>query len=275
MPSLEIIKPGLMTSIQDLGRKGLAYYAFSASGALDKNAARIALLLHNLDEHAPIIECASIAPHIKFNGNAKICLTGANFNWKINEKPIQINQVININKGDLLQGGVAKNKVRGYLAIDQVLRIEKYYDSYATDTNLKQGGYEGRLLKKGDIIEWINTPKKDTQDTIQIYRGPEYDWLSDESKQLLTTKLFTISSDSNRMGSRLTGPILKSRKTQLDYSSPILPGFIQLTPSGQLIVLLNDGQVTGGYPRIAYLDEREIYKFVQIKIGAKVIFNES
>ena len=270
MPSLEIIHPGLMTSIQDLGRRGFAYYAIPNAGVMDPNAAKIALLLLHKNENSPLIECTSVAPQILFHGATRIVLTGADFNWTINGQSVPVNQIIQTQEGDLLKGQTAKDKLRGYIAFSGQLILEKTYQSYSTYTNAQMGGYKGRLLKKGDMIEWIDEAPNER--IISIKKGPEFNLLTDQAKFELASSVFLIGSDSNRMGVRLQGKKLESSSYQLENSSPVLPGFVQLPPNGLPIVVLQDGQTTGGYPRIAYLQTEELSKFNEIPIGGKLKF---
>lgn len=273
MPSFEIIKPGLLTTIQDVGRKGLAYYAIPPSGTMDRNAAKIALLLLNLSENAPLIECTSVAPTIKFHDAVQIAISGADFQWKLNDTPVGIHTLVDIQSGDILSGKMAMNGLRGYIAINGTLQVDKVYNSYATYLNAGIGGYQGRMLKKGDIIEWeINKENSVEAKHIPILPGPEFVFLSAVAQRQLQDITYTISSDSNRMGLRLQGERLESTCYQLEHSLPVLPGFIQLPPSGLPIVLLQDGQISGGYPRIAYLQERHLAALNQIPLGGRVRF---
>ncbi len=268
--SLVILKPGLMTSIQDLGRTGLAYYAIPHSGVMDRNAARIALLLLNQSEDHPVIECTSIAPEIKFETDVQIAITGSEFNWTINKVPVVLNSVLNIKAGDTLKGKFAKNGLRGYIAIRGGLHIDKVYDSYATYVNAGIGGHEGRLLKKGDRLYWDYLSTNDFR--IPIHKGPEYVFLTDLAKVELIKNTYTISAESNRMGVRLEGAGLDSTSYQLDHSAPVLPGFIQLPPSGRPIIVLQDGQTTGGYPRIAYIPDQYLSRLNQVPLGGEIRF---
>jgi len=236
---------------------------------MDVNAAKIALLLLNKSEDSPLIECTSAAPHILFHDATKIVLTGADFNWKLNKEVVNRNEIIKVQSGDVLKGQFAKEGLRGYLAIKGDFKLEKVHQSYATYINANMGGQEGRLLQKGDVIEWEN-PK--AMKGIPICRGPEFDFLTPLSQGLLIAETFTLGSDSNRMGARLKGPPLESRIYQLENSLPVLPGFIQLPPSGHPIVVLQDGQSTGGYPRIAYIPEKYLSRFNQIGLGGEVRF---
>lgn len=272
MPRLEIIKPGLMTSIQDLGREGLAYFAIPKSGVMDANSARIALLILNKKEDQPLIECTSIGPQILFHDEAQIVITGADFNWTLDDKKINRNTIINIKKGSLLKSQVTKDGLRGYIAVKGTLELEKIYNSFSTYTNAGIGGFQGRLLKRGDLLNW-KTKKDQAKDyqLISIKPGPEFSYLSKKSKEQLLTNIYKVGPDSNRMGIRLQGSVLDKVLT-LENSVPVLSGFIQLPPSGLPIIVLQDGQTTGGYPRIAYISPQDLSILNQVPLKGKLKF---
>ena len=278
MPNLEIIKPGLMTTIQDMGRSGLAYYAIPQSGVMDWYSAYNALLLLNQPQNYPLIECTFLAPEIKFNYPSQIALTGANFNWTINHEKVGLNTILNLARGDVLKGTWAKDGLRGYLAINGKLKIEAIYNSYSTYIYAKMG----RPLQAGDIISWTNSKvvlargsliiKLLSHSIVPLKPGPEFNYLTQAAQTKLRTNKYKISCDSNRMGARLVGAKLESSCYQLDFSLPVLPGFLQLPPSGVPIVLLQDGQVSGGYPRIAYIPKRHLAQFNQIPLNREFRF---
>ncbi len=273
MPSLEIIRAGLMTSIQDLGRPGLAYYAIPNAGALDPNAAKIALLLLNKPMDHPVIECTSIAPQIRFHDPCRIAVAGADFHWKVNDRKVAPNTVLDIHEGDLLRGGFAKDGFRGYIAIDGDLQLREVYGSYATYVPAKMGGLAGRLLQKGDCLEWkTGGDHAPGRVRIPIHKGPEFHYLTDAAQTGLTSNTYQIGRDTNRMGIRLIGEKLDNCVGPLDHSLPVLPGFIQLPPSGEPIILLRDGQTSGGYPRIAYIPDHYFSTLNQIPLGGELQF---
>lgn len=276
MAILEIIKPGLMTSIQDLGRKGLAFYAIPRSGVMDRNAAKIALLLLNEKEESPLIECTSLAPQILFKSPAQIAITGADFNWRINDEKVNRNTLLNVKKGDVLKGQFAKDGLRGYIAVKGKLKLDKVYDSFSTYTNARIGGLDGRLLKRGDVLKWTSVENKESDlQILPIKPGPEFSYLSEKSKEELFTNIYKINPDSNRMGIRLDGSPLSDPLNPLENSVPVLPGFIQMPPSGLPIIVLQDGQTTGGYPRIAYVAEENLSTLNQIPLGGSLRFRIS
>ncbi len=273
MPSLEILKPGLLCSIQDMGRKGLAYYAIPPSGVMDRTAAKIALLLLNKSPDEPLIECTSIAPRIAFHDDAQIAISGADFKWTLNGQPVARNSLLNVKAGDILGGKMATDGLRAYIAVKGRLKVDEVYGSHATYVNAGFGGFKGRLLMKGDIIEWEDIETGFSgRNIIPVRQGPEYEYLSEKSKKQFTDTNYTLGQDSNRMGLRLLGNRLESSSYQLAYSSPVLPGFIQLPPSGLPIIILQDGQTSGGYPRIAYIRENDLSALNQIPLKSSVQF---
>ena len=240
---------------------------------MDKNAARVALLILGKNENDPLIECTSMAPEILFNNAIRIVISGADFNWKLNGEKVNRNAILEIKKNDILKGHFSKKGFRGYIAIEGELEIKKVYDSYSTYSNAKIGGFQGRLLQKGDVLKWRNSNFDFSQNKIiPIRKGPEFSLLSKKSIELLTSNIYKIGIDSNRMGIRLEGEKLENSSFQLENSLPVLPGFIQLPPSGLPIVVLQDGQTTGGYPRIAYVQDEFLSKLNQIPLGGEFQF---
>ncbi|MEM9884461.1 MAG: biotin-dependent carboxyltransferase family protein [Bacteroidota bacterium] len=282
MPSLAIIKSGLMTSIQDHGRKGWMYYAIPRSGAMDNRAAQLALKLLGKASGEAVIECTSIAPHILFHQKTLIAITGADFDWSLEDKKVVLNQIIEVEAGAILRGKIAKNGLRGYLAIQGKVALEQVYDSYSTYQNARIGGFQGRFLQKGDVLKWegqegvmkgsVYENSLIFSDIVPIQKGPEFDHLTPLSESLLLESDYKISAESNRMGVRLQGTPLTATSYQLKHSLPVLPGFVQLPPSGLPIIILQDGQISGGYPRIAYVRGRDLSLLNQIPLAGHFRF---
>ena len=269
MPTLKVLRPGLMTSIQDIGRPGLAYYAIPRSGCMDPAAARLALLLLGEDETKPLLEITSLAPHLEFLEATRMVLTGVEFGWTLNDLPVQLNTVHQVQTGDVLRGGPARTGLRGYLALEGTLRTNTSFHSAATYAPAGFGGNQGRLLRRGDVLSWENNLPSDH---FELLPGPEFDRLNPEAVQQLANTVFRISPQSSRMGVRLLGTPLPGKVDALTHSVPVLPGFVQLPPDGVPIVVLQDGQTTGGYPRIAYLRERYLGRLNQIPLGGELRF---
>jgi len=283
MGSCRIVNPGILTTVQDLGRPGHNFYAIPGSGAMDRQAHHQANLMVGNDISFPTIECALRGPEIEFLDEATIALTGAGFNWKLNNSTVPRYKTLNVSKGDILKGGFAKDGLRAYLAISGKIITPVAHGSASSYAPLSFGLNEGKGLAKGSLIEWQHENKSvpevtllapPTPTTISVNRGPEYVYLNKKIVNLWMGSEFSISSESNRMGARLNGPAL-SCDHRLGSSVPVLPGFIQLTPAGQMIVVLYDGQTTGGYPRIGYLNSVNLNKLNQLGFNQSFTFDFS
>lgn len=274
MGSLRVLKPGLQTLLQDRGRVGLAYYAIPRSGPLDPRSAELAGALLGNATGSPVIECHFVPPELRFESATTICLTGANMRWRIDGSRVRQNETISVAPGDVLSGSPAEGACRAYLAIQGEIQTEHAYGSAACYPLARFGGNLGAPFAAGDTLHWRDpsTPASSIRldleaphlpVKIRLTPGPEYDWLTPESRGAIITDAFRITPQSNRMGARLAGPSLSIGGRVLVESVPVLPGIVQLLPSGQCVVVLADGQTTGGYPRIGYVSPDELARFNQ------------
>lgn len=277
-----VLQAGIHTTIQDFGRVGYNYYAIPTSGVMDRTAAHLALELLQVPMQQPLLECTALAPKLIFAEATQLVLTGADFDWRINGRQVARNSVLNVEAKAVLEGKFARNGWRGYLAINGDFDLPQVYGAYATYANARLGGYQGRLLRKGDCLVWHNrtdaVPRQVPEVvythslTLPIYSGPEFDYLTVTARDVLQQTTYKIAAASNRMGIRLEGQPLESQVYQLTYSKPILPGFIQLPPSGLPVILMQDAQITGGYPRIAYVKPKDLGALSQLPLGGCLQF---
>lgn len=284
MGELTVVKPGLQAQIQDQGRPGLAFYAIPKSGPLDGPSADLANVLLGNEQIASVIECHFVPPTLRFESTATICLTGAAMGWTINGRPVKRFRTIPVSSGSLLSGEAAKEGCRAYIGVRGFIETERTYGSAACCETAGFGGNHGRALKAGDRIRWSEAQPLVADVAVDIQTnherklgfrlipGPEFEWLDQKSQRAVFESTFQVTASSNRMGARLAGPVLSSNGRVLDHSVPVLPGMIQLPPSGQPIVVLNDGQTTGGYPRIGYLPGSQLGAFCQCTIGENFSF---
>ncbi len=268
MPSCTFLKSGLFTSLQDMGRPGYGYYAVPVSGVMDRRAAMMAALL--LDRDNPLlIECTGIPPTIRFNQESEIVLTGADFHWTVNGERVLINTLLTVNKDDVLKGKPSRDQFRAYIGIRGEILTDAVLGSRSTDTLSGFGGYQGRPFQDGDVLTWeLSPPVRDDEFTLVL--GPEGHYLDDDSLINLFTEYFIIDSSSDRMGTRLRGPELRSSPSQLEHSVVVTPGMVVLPHDGQPIIVQVNGQITGGYPRIGIL--RDLSRFNQLPLGKKIRF---
>ncbi len=277
---IKVISSGIYTSIQDLGRKGFASMGIPLAGVMDSYAAKFSnLLLHN-NENDAVVEITFGASKFEFLEDTVICISGADFSPQLNSEDISMNSLLKVKKGSVLTFGKRKYGVRSYLAIK---------GGFVAETVLKSKSYskgitEKVVLKKGDIIFSntntstvnINNAKVRFQKkyletkTLEVSTGPEYELLLEKQRTSLKNNMFTISSSNSRMGYILEEKLENDFLSM--YSSGVLPGTIQLTPSGKLIILMRDCQVTGGYPRVLQLSEQAINTLAQKTTGEKIQF---
>ena len=268
---IKVLKAGFYSSIQDKGRIGFASLGIPISGVMDTYSANIANSILGNSLGAALLEITFGGIKLEFLSDTVICISGGNFSPKINNQSVLLNTRIIISKNDVLSFGSVHFGVRCYLAV---------LGGFKTEIKLKSRSFyqkitENNVIQKNEILPIDEiTHKLVSSNTsvkvlkshfntkhIKCYKGPEFNLLNDTQKQLIFNNLFSISNDNNRMGYRLRESI-KNELPQI-LTSAVLPGTIQLTPSGKLIILMRDCQVTGGYPRILQLKESAINQLAQ------------
>lgn len=282
--SIRVIKPGLFSTIQDEGRFGYQKEGFSSAGAMDIYSYRLGKRL--IDNEGPAIEATIIGPTIQFLEEDTVVLTGAKFNAELNGEALPHQTVVRVYKGDILAMNAAVSGARGYLFFGHPIDVEKVAGSYSTHTRTKMGGYEGRPLKKDDMIPQrhneafkshvafasdLDLIHEDT-DTIRIVEGPQYDSFSDESHETLVSESFEISKQSDRMGYRLNGAKIPPINGADIISEPVALGSIQVPNDGNPIILMNDKQTVGGYTKIATVSQLDLSVLAQKQPGQKINF---
>lgn len=282
--SIKILKPGLFSTIQDKGRVGYQDQGFSSAGALDDNALRLGQAL--LNHEGPAIEYTVIGPTIEFLADNAIVMTGARFNVTLNSDNIDQNTVINVKKGDVLEIGQVTKGARGYLNFANPLQLPKIAGSYSTHTRSQIGGYQGRTLKKDDVLTTEKVKNYTTriglsanyneeifdQQIIHIVEGPQIDAFSETSINALTSSVFKISEQSDRMGYRLQGDSIPPISSADIISEPVALGSIQVPNDGNPIILLNDKQTVGGYTKIATVCAMDLQVLAQKQPGSEIQF---
>lgn len=275
---LKVIKPGFFTSLQDVGRFGYRDKGVPVSGVMDTYAISIINTLLENTENASVIEMTMIGPVLEFKEKTYICLAGADISATLNEKPIRNNNVYEVDAGAILSCGKLTKGVRAYLGVKNGFSVPKVLGSVSYYIPITAKA----CFKKEDSIPYeacdffkIKSQKKYSSSyleevLLEVYKGPEYDMLTDKQLETLFFKDFSIAKENNRMAYQLNEKIEGHKVSML--TSATLPGTVQFTPSGKLIILMKDGQTTGGYPRILQLTDRSIAILAQKKFGEKVSF---
>lgn len=276
---IKILHPGIYSSIQDLGRLGFAKMGVPLAGVMDSFSAQLGNTLLKNRKSDAVIEVTFGMAKFEFTSDTFICITGGNFSPKLNDEFLEMQTVCKVKEGSILSFGKRNYGARTYLAVQGGIQ---------TETRLKSRSFSNGItskvrLERGDELSVLQQKPHDgrgfskvklfeghfSDSELECFPGPEFDQLNEfQKKQLLQP--FTISEDNNRVGYRLTEPI-ENELPQI-LTSAVLPGTVQLTPSGKLIVLMRDAQVTGGYPRVLQLSEGAISRLSQKITGDGVKF---
>ena len=268
-------------SIQDLGRYGHRDIGVPIAGAMDVESVKKANLLLENDENDAVLEMTMTGPTLQFDADTYISLSGAHIIATLNNEPIDNYTVIKVEKGDILSYGRLEMGFRGYLAIKGGFQSKKVLNS----RSLFYPVTKSARVKDGDEIPYADTPDYEPkiselkieehfeENTLKVYKGPEFSLLSDAQLTEIFTKPYTVSKENNRMAYQLSELIAGHSHSML--TSGTLPGTIQLTPAGRMIILMKDGQTTGGYPRILQLSEESISVLAQKKYGDTLKFKLS
>ena len=278
----KVHRSGLQTHIQDQPRDGFAHYGISPSGPADIIAYHYGnYLVHNKINTASL-EIALFGPKIEFLDAGYIAITGSKFLIKINDTDLLYNRPIKIEKGQLLDIRSAIGGARCYLSIAGGIDVEDFLNSKSTHLETGVGGFDGRALKKNDIVNCLsNTNKSDfnkikinydlNRFKILITKGLQHNFFSKDDWKIFLNNEYTVSPKSNRMGIRLEcGNKLNKVNDIITEGIPL--GAIQVPPNGLPIISFVEHQTTGGYPKIANVISADIPKLGQLMPGDKFNF---
>jgi antagonist of KipI len=286
---IKVLKAGLMSTLQDMGRFGYRKDGIIVSGAMDSLALRTGNLLVGNPEAEAGIECTLTGPQILFESEQLIALTGADLSATINNVPLQMWRPLLIKKGAVLSFGAATRGCRAYLSVAGGFSVPRILGSRSTYLRAGFGGWNGRALQSGDYIPFRSAYRDTLLDfhwscdlrsfypdlndpIVRVIKGPEYELFSEGSKRVFFEQEFQLSNESDRMGYRLQGATLKLETPQEMISSAVSFGTVQVTRKGDPIVLMADHQTTGGYPRIAQVITVDFSKLAQLRSGQKIRF---
>ena len=272
---IKFISKGLYTTIQDDGRFGYRNIGVPSSGYMDRESAQTANLIIDNPINNPVIEATLIGPTIKFEKSTFICITGSDFNPMLNESRISLYTPIEVNKGDILKLNNSSNGSRCYISIkgdikvDKVLGSKSYYPQISDSSIIEKGDEFKFETNNSEPNYKLINQKFELNKNLKVFKGPEFHSLNKGSINKIIDQEFSIGIN-NRMAYNLKEKIQAG--TTSIISSPVIPGTVQLTPSGQMIILHRDCQTTGGYPRILQLDEKSLNNLAQLRIGDKIKF---
>ncbi|MCD6362849.1 MAG: biotin-dependent carboxyltransferase [Synergistetes bacterium] len=287
---IEIISPGLLTTVQDLGRFGFQAQGISTAGAMDEFALRVANALVGNPQGEACLEITLSGPSISFEDDAIIAITGGDLGPCVNGNSIPMWESVYVRKGSVLSFSGIKWGARAYIAFQGGILVERVMGSKSTDLKARIGGIGGRALKKGDKIgvglpldrsvlgrrfprELL--PPYSNSPVLRVVLGPEDDHFTQEAIDSFFSQIWVVGDRADRMGYRLEGePLKHSEKGAEIISDGIALGSVQVPKDGKPIVLLKDRQAVGGYSKIATVISVDIPLIAQLKTGDKLSFKE-
>ena len=301
--SITVLKPGMLSTVQDGGRHGFQHLGVPVSGAMDFFSHRIANILAGNDADEATLEITLRGPRLRFDDDALIALCGADLSPTIDGVVAPEGKAVRVQAGAVLDFGDSVAGCRAYLAIQGGFDVPVVMGSRSTYDSARIGGLDGRALRRGDVLsagnakisaypglartlaaskrsfaapKWaVNQHIEKLGRSLQVVRilvGRHWDAFPNAARELLTAQEFRVASDSNRMGCRLEGPgVVAGGPTEI-LSEAVTFGTIQIPPSGKPIVLMADRQTVGGYPKIAEVAGVDLHLVAQLRPGDRLRF---
>ncbi len=284
----EVIRPGINTTFQDLGRKNLYHIGIPFIGAMDNRNFILANAIAGNNENTPVIEFAYQGPLLKFRGEKiNFNITG-NVNFKLIKKKEQIEgncyENYTLEEGDQLDIISTNKSVYGYLAISGNFEVQFQWNSCSTNTKAKVGANDGEKIEKDQLIKILNIHSHNSKrkleyinskiENIRVIKGTNFSYFSEEGKKNFFEKEYTVTKLTDRMGMRLEGCKIENIVDTNIKSEGIIKGVIQVPADGNPIIMLSDHGTIGGYPKIGVVISADYDKLVQLPPGSKIKFQE-
>ncbi len=286
---LLVKRPGLLTTIQDLGRYGFQQYGIIPAGAMDRFSMQLANIIVGNERTNPVLEVTVIGPSLEVMKKTVIAITGADLTPKVNGEEIELWRPFLVEAGDLITFGKRKYGARCYIAIAGGIHIPLILNSTSTYLRGNVGGYKGRQLQQDDIILQAKGSKTfkigldyslayrirpifSRNPKVRVIVGPDNSAFTKLGLETFWRSVYKVTQQADRMGYRLEGPRIEHVKSADIISDSVVFGTIQVPASGQPIIMLADRQTTGGYTRIATVISVDLNKIVQLLPGDTLSF---
>lgn len=288
MKAIEIVEPGLLTTVQDLGRYGYQRYGVPVSGCMDQFALRAANLLVGNDDEAAGLEITLIGPRLRFLANLVIAVTGADLAPMLDDQPLPMWQSHEVSRGSTLSFAGIRDGVRSYISIAGGIDVPVVLGSRSTFTRARIGGFDGRALGQGDTLsipEGVPTdlggkqgvppsrvPVYGHSHKVRVVLGPQDDAFTPQGMETFLSAPYTVSPQSDRVGYRLEGPRIEHVAGADIVSDGIPFGAVQVVGDGMPIILMADRGSTGGYTKIAAVISADLPSLAQAAPGDTITF---
>lgn len=297
---MHVDRPGMHSMFQDLGRYGHQRFGVSVNGPMDEWSHRLANVLGGNSARAAVLECTLNGPRVSFSESVVIALCGADMKATVDGRPIPFNCPVYVRRGAVLDIGERTAGARTYLAVRGELAVPAVLGSQSTNARAGFGGFQGRTLRKGDKVPFqgpgrstpsleiekyglqsglpsvagcpISLAASSADDAVRFVQGPHWAAFTSAAHESFTGNAYRVSTQSDRMGLRLTGSALRLKEALEVVSEATVFGTVQVPPDGQPIVLMADRQSAGGYPKIAYVASADLPKVAQMLPGEALRF---
>jgi antagonist of KipI len=286
MSLIEVKAPGLVTTVQDSAREGFGPMGVSPSGAADATALRVGNRLVGNPSNAAALEMTLLGGTFLFHEGAVIALTGSDFGASLDDAAIPLWSSIEVKHGQTLHTGATRSGARCYLCVSGGIETKPFLGSRSTHLLSGLGGYEGRALRKGDVLKigLSSGPfRKRTVSAQALHRlqprkvlrvtpGPQSEWFADAAHAIFYASAFRITEESNRMGLRLEGTPVPGGAASEMITEGVSLGAVQITAAGLPIILFVEQQTTGGYPKIANVISADVSSLGQLRPRDEIRF---
>jgi antagonist of KipI len=290
MSTIRVIKSGMLTTVQDMGRWGMQASGVPVAGPMDPVSHRIANALAGNAADAATLEATLVGPELLFEDERWVAIAGGDFDVRLDGRPVPSCAALRVPAGSRIRVGNRRSGARAYIAVDGGIDTPPVLGSRATHVLSSMGGFEGRALRAGDMLplgpRGGQRPRTDAVRAaidltraaaarpaiVRVLPGPQADRFADEALDALQSAPYTVGDQSDRMGFRLHGPPLVHRRGADIISDATPLGVLQVPASGQPIMLMADRQTAGGYPKLATVITADISVAGQLGAGETLMF---
>ncbi len=284
--TIQVLVPGLLTTVQDLGREGFGPRGVSPSGAADAIALRIGNRLAGNLEGAAGLEMTLLGGTFLFPEGAVLALTGSNFGATLDEVPVALSTSLEARPGQTLRLGPTRSGARCYLCVGGGIEVNSFLGSASTHLLSGLGGHEGRALRKGDVLAIGDTDGSFRKRTaakealkrlspgkvMRVTPGPQSDWFPKAAQKVFYASTYRVTEEANRMGLRLKGTALPEGAHGEMISEGVSLGAVQIAAGGSPIILFVEQQTTGGYAKIANVISADFSSLGQLRPRDEIRF---
>jgi biotin-dependent carboxylase-like uncharacterized protein len=286
MSTIQVQTPGLLTTVQDLGREGFGPLGVSPSGAADPISLRFGNRLVGNAENAAGLEMTLLGGTFLFPDGAVLALAGSDFGATLDGTAVDLWTSMEVRPGQTLRMGPARSGARCYLCVHGGITVKPFLGSASTHILSGLGGFEGRPLRKGDVLHVGSASRAFRKRTLapqarerflprQVLRvtpGPQSNWFSEDSLLSFYAGTYRVGEQSNRMGLRLEGaPVTQTSGGEM-ITEGVSLGAVQVTHGGLPIILFVEQQTTGGYPKIANIISADLHRVGQLRPRDEIRF---